>query len=339
MQYYKIRLTLTFVFTLLFVASCAALDKVPKYDAMLSGYNYPFETHSFKFNSQNQTLIMNYMDIKPLDTKALKGTVVLLHGKNFAGYYWKDIALDLQKDGYRVIMPDQVGFGKSTKPQSYQYSFYQMALNTHKLLESIGVKSSVIVGHSMGGMLATHFTYLYPKNVDKLILINPIGLEPYLKYVEYKDTDFFFKKEKNKTATGMRNYQKKNYYDGSWNAEYEKLLVPHIGQMNGSEWELIAWNNALTYSPIFSEDITSKLKDINTRTILIIGTRDKTGPGRAWKKNGVQRKLGQYKELGKSTNKELPNSLLYELENLGHMPQVEDYETFIKFFHKAMNDE
>ncbi len=335
---YKIKLYFVYTFVLILFTSCASVNKELKFDAMLRGYNYPFQTHSFKFKSQNQTLTMNYMDIKPVTDKPIKGTVVLFHGKNFAGYYWKDIAIDLQKDGYRVIMPDQIGFGKSTKPKSYQYSFYQMALNTQKLLKSIGVHSFTLVGHSMGGMLATHFTYLYPKYVSKLILINPIGLEPYLKYVEYKDTNFFFSKEKNKTESGMRNYQKKNYYDGNWNKEYEKLLIPHIGQMNGSEWELIAWNNALTYSPIFAEDITSKLKDIKTRTVLIIGTRDKTGPGRAWKKEGVQKKLGLYNNLGKSTDAQLPNSVLYELQNLGHMPQVEDYETFSKYFHKAMND-
>jgi len=211
-----------------------------------------------------------------------------------------------------------------------------MALNTFALLESIGVDSFTLVGHSMGGMLATHFSYLYPKNVSKLILINPIGLEPYLQYVEYKDTDFFFAKEKKKTAKGMRAYQKKNYYDGAWSEAYEQLLIPHIGQMNGDDWELIAWNNALTYSPIFAEDITSKFKDIQTKTVLIIGTRDKTGPGRGWKKEGVEKKLGEYDTLGKKTHATLPNSTLYELPNLGHMPQVEDWDTFIKYFEKAI---
>ena len=155
----------------------------------------------------------------------------------------------------------------------------------------------------MGGMLATHFTYQYPKAVKQLVMINPIGLEPYLKYVEYKDPQFFYENELNKTPEKFKEYQKRNYYDGKWKAEYDKLLIPLTGQMRGKDWARVAWNNALTYGPIFSEDITSKFKDIDNQVLLIIGTRDKTGPGRFWKKKGVNHKLGQYNRLGKLTNK------------------------------------
>jgi pimeloyl-ACP methyl ester carboxylesterase len=52
--------------------------------------------------------------------------------------------------GYRVIMPNQVGFGKSTKPAYYQYSFVQLALNTPSLLSSLKIDHYKAVGHSMG---------------------------------------------------------------------------------------------------------------------------------------------------------------------------------------------
>ena len=47
----------------------------------------------------------------------------------------------------------------------------------------------------MGGMLASRFSLLYKDIISNLILINPIGLENYLEYVEYKDISFFYKKE------------------------------------------------------------------------------------------------------------------------------------------------
>ena len=321
-----------FVLCSLSLADLAKSSKLT-FDAELSNFNYPFNVKSFNLHSQNQSLKMRYMDVG--DKKSSK-VIVLLHGKNFAGFYWEKIAKELMTRGYRVIIPDQIGFGKSSKPHNYAFSFSQLALNTQSLLEHLGIKKYSVVGHSMGGMLAVNISYLYGDKVDKLILINPIGLEPYLDYVKFKDSDFFFKKELAKTVEKIRNYQKKNYYDGKWNDAYEKLLTPFKGWLNGNEWKYVAWNNALTYAPIFSEDIVSKFPKIKNETHLIIGTRDRTGPGRFWKKEGVKYKLGQYQYLGKQAHRKIKNSKLYELKGLGHMPHFEDYKRFSKVFYSIL---
>lgn len=300
-----------------------------RFDAELSQFAYPFEVHRFALESQNQSLSMRYMDVGSQESEKV---IVLLHGKNFSGYYWERIAEDLIQLGYRVIIPDQIGFGKSSKPDHYQYSFSQLASNTRLLLKSLNIQTYTVVGHSMGGMLAVNMAYLFPDSVNKLVLINPVGLEPYLDYVEYKEPGFFYKKELNKTIEGIRNYQKKNYYDGKWDEEYEKLLIPHKGWLNGPDWKKVAWNNALTYGPIFTEDITPKFEKITQDTYFIIGTRDTTGPGRGWKKAGVDYKLGQYQKLGKAAASKVKNATLLELPGLGHMPQFEDYERFSRVF-------
>jgi pimeloyl-ACP methyl ester carboxylesterase len=149
------------------------------------------------------------MDLMPATEKENAKTVVLLHGKNFSGYYWERVAKELLQLNYRVIIPDQIGFGKSSKPNSYQHSFGQFSINTNKLLDSLGVSNYELVGHSMGGMLAITNAYLNPRKVSKLILINPIGLENYLDYSKFKDPDFFFEREKAKTPQKIRAYQKK----------------------------------------------------------------------------------------------------------------------------------
>lgn len=320
------------IFILVILSSCASENFV-SYNATLDNFKYPFKVEKMEFESQNQTLSMAYMDI---GSKEQKNTIILLHGKNFSGYYWERLANDLVNNGYRVIIPDQIGFGKSSKPSFYQYNFSQLALNTKNLLASLGINKSIIVGHSMGGMLATTYAYNYPELTQKLILINPIGLEPYGKYTKYKDTNFFFNNEKKKSVEKIRNYQKKFYYDGSWADEYEQLLLASKGQLNGSDWELVAWNNALTYAPIFAEDITSKFSSIKTPTVLIIGTRDKTGPGRGWKRDGSTYKLGQYHKLGKKAANMFPNATLFELKGVGHMPHFEAYDEFIKVFNKGI---
>jgi pimeloyl-ACP methyl ester carboxylesterase len=304
-----------------------------KYNKELDGFAYPFEVKTFTLSSQNQDLKMRYMDVGEKDAQKV---IVLLHGKNFSGYYWERIAKDLLTKKYRVIIPDQVGFGKSSKPDAYQYSFGQLGLNTKSLLDSLHLKKYDIVGHSMGGMLAVTFAANYSSSVNKLILINPIGLEDYGKYVEFKDVDFFYQRELAKTLDKAINYQENNYYDGKWSNEYEKLLAPLKGLLAGDDWERVAWNNALTYGPIFSENIVDRFSQVTSETFLIIGTRDKTGPGRAWLKEGVTRKLGEYDKLGKNAHKMIKGSTLIELEGLGHMPQYEDYTAFKKAFDQAL---
>jgi len=315
-----------------FLISCANSSGnkvVVGYDKDLTNFDYPFPVNYFNFESQNQKLKMAYMQLNEKSSKV----ALLLHGKNFTGFYWEKIANDLVKKGYRVIIPDQIGFGKSSKPISYQFSFYNLSLNTKKLLGMLNVKQAIVVGHSMGGMLATHFSYLYPSTVKKIVLVNPVGLEPYLKYVEFKDPSFFYKIELNKTAEKVKKYQFKNYYDGKWKKEYDRLIAHTLGQIKGSDWPIVAWSNARTYGPIFSEDITEKFGQINKNIILILGTRDRTGPGRNWKKPGVKYKLGQYDKLGKNLSKKYKNIKLVELNGLGHMPQFEDYKRFSEVFY------
>lgn len=71
-----------------------------------------------------------------------------------------------------------------------------LAQNTRYLLDSLGVKELQVLGHSMGGMLATRFALMYPEMVTKLILLNPIGLEDWkAKGVPYKPVSWWYENE------------------------------------------------------------------------------------------------------------------------------------------------
>src|SRR5689334_7798978 len=118
---------------------------------------------------------MGYMDVRPSRTSNGR-TAVLLHGKNFCAATWEDTIKALSDAGYRVIAPDQIGFCTSTKPDGYQYSFRQLAANTNALLARLGVSHAILIGHSTGGILATRYALLYSEQVEKLVLVNPIGL-------------------------------------------------------------------------------------------------------------------------------------------------------------------
>jgi pimeloyl-ACP methyl ester carboxylesterase len=150
-------------------------DKAPAYGAELEGFSYPWPVLRFEFVSQGIPLHMAYMDVKP--TMPNGRTVMLLHGKNFVAATWQGTIAVLSHAGYRVIAPDQIGFGKSTKPAHYQYTFQQLAGNTHALLASLGIGRVTVVGHSTGGMLGVRYALMYPDEVAQLVLVVPIGLE------------------------------------------------------------------------------------------------------------------------------------------------------------------
>ena len=106
-------------------ASPAVAAADPRFDAELTGYPYPFPVSFLELPSQRQTVRMAYMDVAAAQPNG--HTVVLLHGKNFPAAYWEPTIRLLSARGYRVIAPDQIGFGKSSKPGQYQYSFQQHA--------------------------------------------------------------------------------------------------------------------------------------------------------------------------------------------------------------------
>ncbi|OCA80056.1 alpha/beta hydrolase [Chryseobacterium contaminans] len=303
-------------------------SQIKPLDAMLSEYQYPYEVHFKEFKSQDNNLKMAYMDVKP--QKANGKTILLLHGKNFNGAYWERTAKDLSEKGFRVIIPDQIGFGKSSKPYNYQFSFSQLAENTKAILDELGIDKTIVLGHSMGGMVATRFTLLYPEKVQKLILENPIGLEDYKTFAAYQNIDQAYQSELKNTAETYKNYQLKFYYDNKWKAEYQPWLDLIAGWTLHKDYPQVAWDAALTSDMIYNQPVCYEFKNIKVPTLLIIGTRDRTAIGKDRAPKELQPKMGQYQELGKKTQREIAGSQLVELENVGHLPHIEVYPQFFE---------
>lgn len=315
------------VATLLFsIASVSMFSQIKPLDAMLTDYQYPFEVHFKDLNSQKQHLKMAYMDVVP--KKANGKIIMLLHGKNFNGAYWEKTAKDLSDKGFRVIIPDQIGFGKSSKPQNYQFSFAQLANNTKAILDDLKIEKVIVLGHSMGGMVATRFTLMYPEAVEQLILENPIGLEDYKVLAKYQTVDEAYQSELKNTTETYKNYQLKFYYDNKWKAEYQPWLDLIAGWTLHKDYPQVAWNAALTSDIIFNQPVVYEFKNIKTPTLLIIGTRDRTAIGKDRAPKEIQATMGQYQELGKKTQQQISGSKLVEFDNVGHLPHIEVYDKF-----------
>lgn len=299
----------------------------PSYGPQLEGFDYPHELKRREFTSQRQNLSMGYMDVAAKNPNGR--TAVLLHGKNFCAATWEATIAKLSEAGFRVIAPDQIGFCTSSKPATYQFSFQQLAANTKDLLDELGVKQAVVIGHSMGGMLAARYTLMYPDAVEQLVLVNPIGLEDWqAKGVPYAKLDAAFEGEKKTSAESIKNYQLKFYYDGKWKPEYDRWVDMAAGLYNGPGSELVAWNQALTSDMVFTQPVVHEFPRIKAKTLLIIGGKDRTAPGANRAPAELRDSLGNYPELGKLTAKAIPNAELVELPALGHSPQVEAPDDF-----------
>jgi len=297
------------------------------YGPELEGFSYPYPVHYFNFQSQGLKMHMAYMDIQP---KVANGsTVVLLHGKNFCAATWEGTTKFLVEHGYRVIAPDQVGFCKSTKPEKYQYTFQQLALNTKSLLDSLGIDRAVMMGHSTGGMLAIRYSLMYPERVKELVLVNPVGLEDWkTKGIPYPSIDQWYRRELGTTAERVRNYEKSTYYAGQWREEFEKPVQMYAGMYQGPGREIVAWNSALIYDMIFTQPVFYELEQLKVPTLLLIGLKDTTAIAKDFAPPEIRLQLGNYSLLGKAAAKRIPQVALVEFDNLGHAPQLQDPTEF-----------
>src|SRR5687768_6985127 len=236
---------------------------------------YPHAVQYIQLNLEQQPVKLAYMYL--LAAQPNGETVLLFHGKNFNGYYWKDVIAFLNKNGYRVVVPDQVGWGRSDKPNIH-YSFHLLAANTAQLLDSLNIQRVHLIGHSMGGMLATRFALMFPQKVQKLIYENPIGLEDYKTFVPYQPVEKQYEKEQKATLESYKKYQQTYYPE--WKPAYEQYAVAQADALNNPGLQQAAWANALTYQMIYEQPVVYEFKNITQPVLLIMGQEDRTVVGK-----------------------------------------------------------
>lgn len=296
-------------------------------DPEASTFPYPFPVQFFTVRVERQQVRIAFMDVAPR-AHANGRSVLLLHGKNFSGAYWEPTIRALTAAGFRVVVPDQIGFGKSTKPDAFQFSFQVLADTTRALLDSLHIDRLTVVGHSMGGMLATRFTLMFPERVEKLVLVNPLGLEDWKTVVPYRSIDEAYADELRATPDTIRDYQRTNYYAGHWEQAYETLIALQAGWTRHPDYPRVAWCAALTSDMIFTQPVVYEFSRVHAPTLLIIGQRDRTAIGRAWAPKDVAAALGDYPTLGRKAAAAIPGAKLVEIEGVGHLPQVEAFDRY-----------
>jgi pimeloyl-ACP methyl ester carboxylesterase len=296
-------------------------------DPFLADFSYPHPVHRYDFRSQNVDIWMSYMDIAA--EKPNGRTIVLLHGKNFCGATWEGVIPSLAAAGYRVIVPDQVGFCRSAKPADYQTSLHQLAANTHQLLVSLGIKRPIILGHSMGGMLAMRYVLQFPGDTSALVLVNPIGLEDWTaKGVPLATIDQLYTKELKTDASTIRAYQQKFYYHGNWKPAYDRWVEMLASMYRGKDGDKVALAQARATDMLQSQPVIHEIHRISAPVLLLIGELDRTALGGDRAPPEIAKTLGDYPVLAREVAQRIPSARLITFADLGHTPQIEAPERF-----------
>lgn len=276
---------------------------------------YPYPSSYLPLTLYGQDVRMAFMDVAPAG--APNGhTVVVFHGNNFAGVYFGAIIDALRNEGFRVVVPDQIGYGRSSKP-IIPYSLNDMARNTRAILQSLKIERVMLVGHSMGGMLATRFTTQYPAMVERLVVYNPIGLTDPRFDRPAGNVDDAYKQNLGATyqsvRAGLMRYVAHN--EAAWNAEFEKYARMRYAWTLGADWPRLAMVQALTSAVIYQDPVIYDWANIKVPTLAFGGAEDVL-PG----------SVKVFQDRMKVLANTVPNGngRLHLIPGLGHVPHLED---------------
>lgn len=229
--------------------------------------------------------------------------VVLLHGLGGNSTNWVFNTAPLAQK-HRVIVPDQVGFGRSDKPFiNYRVETYVDFLD--KLLSELKVERATLVGNSLGGWIAAAYALRHPAKVERLVLVDAAGFAP------PKDFDLSTLSGLNPSTRGeMKRLAGLVFFNPllKTDAAVDMLLAQRLSAGDGYTIQ------RLVESIHRGEDmLDGKLAAIKQPVLLVWGREDG---------------LTTLAREGERFKREIPHAQLVVFEQCGHVPQVEKAAEF-----------
>jgi pimeloyl-ACP methyl ester carboxylesterase len=302
----------------------------PALGICLEEYEYPYPVQFLPITSDLQPMKMAYMDIAP-EKEPNGKTVVLFHGKAFGGYYFHNVIEALAGAGYRVVAPDQIGWGKSPKPDIH-YSFQLLAANTAALLDHLGLGHVAVLGHSTGGMTAVRFTLMYPDRVTHLVLEDPLGLADYRIGIPPQSEETLYEQEVNWTDPAVINAYVAGYFVHPDPKLYEPFADVLVRVTLSPEYPRWARAAALTFQMIYQQPVRHEYYSIAPPTLLIVGAEDHVVPLGQYAKPEDVARLGDFKTLSEEAVRDIPRAERAVIADCGHIPHLEVPDQFFAKF-------
>jgi pimeloyl-ACP methyl ester carboxylesterase len=224
-------------------------------------------------------------------------TVILLHGLGGSTQVWQ-FNIGPLAEKFHVVVPDQIGFGKSDKPLvNYRIRTYVDFLD--QFCKQLKIERATLVGNSMGGWIAAMFTAAFPDRVDKLVLVDAAGYTP----PKDLDTRIFWGLNPT-TREGMKVLSAKVFYNKAFqtDAAIDMAIAARLAAGDGFTIK------SITESIIRGEDfLDDTVKTIKRPTLIVWGREDGLVP------------LAE----GEHFNKDIAGSKLVVFDQCAHVPNLE----------------
>ncbi len=199
--------------------------------------------------------------------------LIFLHGLPTSSHVWRNITPALTY-GNTIYSLDLMGFGQSEKPQNVSYSIETYVTQLTKFLENFHLENPILVGHDLGGVIATLYTIRNPGKVRKLVMMNaPLYPESSPFHIsllrtklvgEFFTGDWFLKRIlQNSVGTpGVMN-----------DTLIESYVKPYIDDP-GARTALLKCVREFDLRPTLEKEITPGLGKIQTPTLILWGADD-----------------------------------------------------------------
>jgi pimeloyl-ACP methyl ester carboxylesterase len=308
----------------------AAPPPLPALGICLEEYPYPYPVHFLQLTNDLQSVVMAYMDVPP-KAEPNGRTAVLMHGKAFGGYYFHNVIEALTASGYRVVVPDQIGWGKSAKPDIH-YSFHLLAANTAALLDHLGVGKVAVLGHSTGGMTAVRFTLMNPDRVTRLVLEDPLGLADYRTGIPPQTEETLYQYEVHWTDPATIRGYVSGYFVHPDPMVCEPLSDVLIRVTLSPDYQRWARAAALTFQMIYQQPVRYEYHQIAPPVLLIVGADDHVVPLGNYAKPDEAARLGDFVGLSAAAVRDIPRATRVVIPDCGHIPHLEFPDQFLGAF-------
>lgn len=317
----------------LVLAACLAVppaalraEEVPPLGIGLEGFAYPYPVRFLELSRDGERQRLAYMEV-PAAGAANGRTVLLLHGRNFPSSYWQPVIAALSQAGYRVVAPDQLGFGKSSKPVR-PFSFDVMAAETAALLDALQLPRVDVVAHSMGGMLAVRLARNAPERVNSLVLEAPIGLEDYRFTVPPVSDDTLLRLEGDATAESYRRQLMTNYALSLPESAIEPFVSLRERVKGSGEYPRWLRSFVNSYQIIWGQPVVHEIPLIQVPTLFIMGENDRNAPGKSFAPQALRAGMGQNAAHARSLAARMPNGRAEVFPGIGHLVHMEATDRF-----------
>jgi pimeloyl-ACP methyl ester carboxylesterase len=292
----------------------------------LEEYEYPYAVGFLPLTNDLQAVTMAYMDVPPA-AEPSGMTVVLMHGKAFGGYYFRNVIEALTGSGHRVVVPDQIGWGKSPKPDIH-YSFHLLAANTAALLDHLDIGRVAVLGHSTGGMTAVRFTLMYPGRVTHLVLEDPLGLADYRTGIPAQSEETLYDHELHWTDPATIRGYVKGYFVHPDPKIYDPLADVLIRVTLSPDYPRWARAAALTFQMIYQQPVRYEYPRIAPPTLLVVGAEDHVVPLGNYAPPAEVARLGDFVGLSTAAAQDIPHAKHVVIPECGHIPHLEHPDEF-----------